>query len=84
MPSEPANTKEEVMGKKISIETRRTNFVGMAECMGKCRHMVNGLVDYKMCAHNYNCLRCSFDQMVADEIVTRFDAQPTLSEVVGF
>ena len=72
------------MGKKIRIETRRTNFVSMAECGGKCRHMVNGLVDYKMCAHNYNCLRCSFDQMVADAIVTRFDAQPTLPEVVGF
>jgi hypothetical protein len=72
------------MGKKIRIETRRTNFVGMAECGGKCRHMVNGLVDYKMCAHNYNCLRCSFDQMVADEIVTQSVAQPTLSEVVGF
>ena len=72
------------MGKKISIETRRTNFVGTAECRGKCRHMVNGLVDYKMCAHNYNCLRCSFDQMVADEIVTRSAAQPALAEVVGF
>jgi hypothetical protein len=72
------------MGKKIRIESRRTNFVGMAECGGKCRHMVNGLVDYKMCAHNYNCLRCSFDQMLADAIVARFDAQPTLPEVVGF
>ena len=72
------------MGKKIRIETRRTNFVGMAECGGKCRHMVNGLVDYKMCAHNYNCLRCSFDQMVADEIVTRSDVQHTLHEAVGF
>ena len=72
------------MGKKIRIETRRTNFVGMAENGGKCRHMVNGLVDYKMCAHNYNCLRCSFDQMVADEIVTRSDTQPTLPEAAGF
>jgi hypothetical protein len=72
------------MGKKIRIETRRTNLVGMAEYGGKCRHMVNGLVNYKMCAHNYNCLRCSFDQMVADEIVTRVAAQPTLPEAVGF
>ncbi len=72
------------MGKKIRLETRRTNLVGMAEYGGKCRYMVNGLVDYKMCAHNYNCLRCSFEQMVADEIVTRFAAQPTLPEAVGF
>jgi hypothetical protein len=72
------------MDKKVRIETRRTNLVGMAEYGGKCRHMVNGLVDYKMCAHNYNCQRCSFDQMVADEIVTRSIAQPTLPEAVGF
>ena len=72
------------MGKKIRIETRRTNLVGMAEYGGKCRYMVNGLVDYKMCAHNYNCLRCSFVQMVADEIVIRSAAQPTLPEAVGF
>ena len=72
------------MGKKIRIETRRTNLVGMAEYGGKCRHMLNGLVDYKMCAHNYNCLRFSFDQMVADEIVTWSAAQSTLPEAVGF
>jgi hypothetical protein len=72
------------MGKKIRIETGRTNLVSMAEYGGKCRHMVNGLVDYKICAHNYNCLKCSFDQMVADEIVTRFTAQPSLPEAVGF
>ena len=72
------------MGKKIRIETRRTNLVGMAESGGKCRHMVNGLVDYKMCAHNYTCLRCSFDQMVADELVTWSAAQSTLPEAVGF
>ncbi len=72
------------MGKKIRIETRHTNLVGMAEYGGKCRHMVNGLVHYKICAHNYNCLRCAFDQMVADEIVTRSNAQPTLPVAAGF
>jgi hypothetical protein len=72
------------MGKNVRIETRHAYLVGMAEYEGKCRHMVNGLVDYKMCAHNYSCLRCSFDQMVADEIVTRSIAQPTLPEAVGF
>ena len=72
------------MGKKIRIETRRTNLVGMAEYGGKCRHMLNGLVDYKICAHNYNCLRCSFDQMVADKIVAWSAMQSTLPEAVGF
>lgn len=72
------------MGQKIRIETRRTYLVGMAEYEGKCRHMVNGVVDYRMCAQNYNCLKCSFDQMVADEIATRTDAQPALPEAVGF
>ena len=72
------------MAKKIRIETRHINLVGMAEYGGKCRHMVDGLVDYKMCAHNYNCMKCSFDQMVDDEIVTRSAAQTTLPEAVGF
>jgi len=72
------------MGQKIRIETRRTYLVGMAEYGGKCRHMVDGLVDYKMCAHNYNCLKCSFDQMVADEMATRAAEQATLPEAVGF
>ena len=72
------------MAKQIRIETRRTNLVGIAEYGGKCRHMANGLVDYKMCAHNYNCLNCPFDQMVADDIVTRSAAQTTLLEAVGF
>ena len=72
------------MSKKIRIETGRTNFVGLAEYGGKCRHMVDGLVDYKMCAHNYNCLRCPFDQMVADEIVIWSDMQSTMAEAVGF
>ena len=83
-PGEPANTKEEVMGQKIRIQTRRTYLVGMAEYEGKCRHMVDGLVDYRMCAQNYNCLKCSFDQMVADEIAIRSDAQSALPEAVGF
>ena len=72
------------MGKRIRIEKRRTNFVGMAEYKGKCRHMADGLVDYKMCGHNYNCLRCSFDQMVADEMETRFPEQSAFPEAVGF
>ncbi len=72
------------MAKKIRIETRHTYLVGMAEYGGKCRHMVDGLVDYKLCAHNYSCLNCPFDQMVADEIVTRSTAQTPLPEAVGF
>ena len=72
------------MSKNIRIETRHTNLVGMAEYGGKCRHMVDGLVDYKMCAHNYNCRRCSFDQMVDDEIVTRSATQAALPQAVGF
>ena len=72
------------MGQKIRIETRRTYLVGMAEFGGKCRHMAEGLVNYKMCAHNYDCKKCSFDQMVADEIVTREATQLALPEAVGF
>ena len=30
----------------------------------KCRHMLSGRVDYKMCAHNYNCVKCPYDKMI--------------------
>jgi glycine cleavage system H lipoate-binding protein len=31
-----------------------------------CRHMLSGLVDYKICPYNYDCARCPYDQMIAD------------------
>ncbi len=31
-----------------------------------CRHMLSGLVDYKICVYNYDCARCPYDQMIAD------------------
>lgn len=32
----------------------------------KCRHMLNGRVSYKLCAHGFNCAKCPYDQMIED------------------
>ncbi|MBI9087421.1 MAG: hypothetical protein JEZ11_27775 [Desulfobacterales bacterium] len=32
----------------------------------KCRHMLNGRVNYKLCAHGFNCVKCPYDQMIED------------------
>ena len=33
---------------------------------GKCRHMLSGRISYGLCSYGYNCVKCSFDQMIED------------------
>ena len=33
-----------------------------------CRHMLQGLVTYKICPNDYNCGTCEYDQMVQDRL----------------
>jgi hypothetical protein len=43
-----------------------------------CRHAINGLAPrIKMCAFNYECAKCSFDQMLDD--LTLVDNLPAKS-----
>ena len=47
-----------------------------------CRHMLQGLVSYKLCPMNYECGKCKYDQMIQDTI---HDAtEPRLRRVAGF
>jgi len=33
---------------------------------GRCLHMLSGLISYGLCSYGYNCVKCSFDQMIED------------------
>ncbi len=47
-----------------------------------CRHMLQGLVSYKLCPMNYDCGSCKYDQMVQDTIGDA--ALPKLRQIAGF
>lgn len=49
----------------------------------KCRHMLSGRVDYKLCGHGYDCERCPYDQMLEDTSVTRL-SPPVCGNASGF
>jgi glycine cleavage system H lipoate-binding protein len=47
-----------------------------------CRHMLQGLVSYKLCPNNYDCATCQYDQMIQDTIG---DVRvPELRQIRGF
>ena len=50
----------------------------------KCRHMLSGRVDYKMCSHGYNCLKCPYDQMIEDTGYLPNIKEPHYTIVSGF
>jgi len=62
----------------------RTPRMGLLESQGKCRHMLSGRVDYKMCAHNYNCVKCPYDQMIEDGAMMPALTPPVCDHASGF
>lgn len=68
--------KREKTAGRANVFSLSNDQLGQLECKGKCRHMLNGLVDYKMCVHNYNCIKCPFDQMIADGIMMSTHTPP--------
>lgn len=62
----------------------RTPRMGLLESQGKCRHMLSGRVDYKMCAHNYNCVKCPYDQMIEDSAMMPALTPPVCDNASGF
>ncbi len=49
-----------------------------------CRHMIQGLVTYKVCPNNYNCGTCEYDQMVQDRLGYEGVDESKLHRVAGF
>jgi glycine cleavage system H lipoate-binding protein len=50
----------------------------------KCRHMLSGRVDYKLCGHGYDCVRCPYDQMLEDTSLVSPLAPPSYENISGF
>lgn len=48
-----------------------------------CRHMLSGLVDYKICVYNYDCARCPYDQMIEDTELAHPSRGTTCDYVAG-
>ncbi|MEJ2039240.1 MAG: glycine cleavage system protein H [Desulfosarcinaceae bacterium] len=49
-----------------AVDDPRTVRLRMLINQRKCRHMLSGRVDYKLCGHGYDCARCPYDQMIED------------------
>ncbi|MBW2177051.1 MAG: glycine cleavage system protein H [Deltaproteobacteria bacterium] len=62
----------------------RTARLRMLGSQLKCRHMLSGRVDYKLCAHNYNCIKCPYDQMIEDTGYMPGFKPPVCEQVSGF
>ena len=51
----------------------------------KCRYMLAGEVDYKICPNNFNCGTCTFDQMMSDQAQPGMEQEiKSLDQVAGF
>jgi len=49
-----------------------------------CRHMIQGLVTYKVCPNNYNCGTCEYDQMVQDRMSPIGVDESQVKRIAGF
>jgi glycine cleavage system H lipoate-binding protein len=50
----------------------------------KCRHMLSGRVEYKLCGHGYDCHRCPYDQMLEDAALSSQLHAPLCDSASGF
>ncbi len=50
----------------------------------ECRHMLTGRVQFKLCAHNYECKDCGYDQFLYDEDLLHQDSAVQVKKVAGF
>lgn len=50
----------------------------------ECRHMLTGRVQFKFCAHNYECKTCEFDQLLDDEDLSVRPSAVSTGKVAGF
>ena len=50
----------------------------------ECRHMLTGRVQFKLCAHNYECKDCGYDQFLYEENLLHQDSAVQVKKVAGF
>jgi glycine cleavage system H lipoate-binding protein len=58
---------KEPMGKKRNIIHWQDKMRQRSGLEQKCRHMITGRVPAYYCGNNYNCHRCTFDQMLEEQ-----------------
>lgn len=64
---------------KISWPARMRDLSGPEKY---CRHMLQGMVSYKLCPNNYECATCAYDQMIQDTIGESW--VPDFRQIAGF
>lgn len=66
----PGNIETRVWIRKVKEELAKPKIEAMAEeaKQKECLWMKLGMVSYRLCTHNYDCLTCEFDQMMQDEM----------------
>ena len=50
----------------------------------ECRHMLTGRVQFKFCAHNYECKTCEYDQVLDEEDSSDQPSAIPIHKVAGF
>ena len=50
----------------------------------ECRHMLTGRVQFKFCAHNYECRTCEYDQLLDEEDLSAQPPATGVRKVEGF
>ena len=69
-------------GKVIPWQDKMRQRSGLAQ---QCRHMITGRVPAYFCGNNYLCHRCSFDQLLEDQMEFFLTPErPKTEEVFGF
>jgi len=69
-------------GKVIPWQEKMRQRSGLAQ---QCRHMITGRVPAYFCGNNYLCHRCSFDQLLEDQMEFFLTPEPPKTEeVFGF
>ena len=69
-------------GKIIPWQDKLQQRSGLAQ---QCRHMITGRVPAYFCGNNYLCHRCSFDQLLEDQMEFFLTPElPKIEEVFGF
>lgn len=65
-------------------ETWVDKMMKMPASQRKCRYMISGEVDRKLCPNAYECGTCAFDQMMQDRLQSEFLPAHARTEVGGF
>lgn len=71
------------IGRKSDADNRPLRMKALLN-QQKCRHMLSGRVDYKMCSHGYDCVKCPYDQMIEDTGYLPNLKEPNCTVVSGF